>query len=43
MKILPDKIFGASCGLKNNFTEVFWSNTSNEEIYEKICKKNVEE
>ena len=28
---------------KYNFTEVFWPHTSNEEIYEKICKKNVEE
>lgn len=26
-----------------NFTEVFWSNTSNEKIYEKVCKQNIEE
>jgi len=28
---------------KYNFTEVFWSYTSNLEIYEKVCKKNIEE
>ena len=28
---------------KYNFTEVYWSHTSNQEIYEKVCKPNIEE
>ena len=28
---------------KYYFTEVYWSHTSNQEIYEKVCKPNIEE
>ena len=27
--------------VKYNFTEIFWTSTSNEEIYQKICKENI--
>ena len=28
---------------KYNFTEIYWSHTTNQEIYEKVCKQNIEE
>ena len=28
---------------KYNFTEIFWTNVKNEEIYEKVCKQSIQE